>query len=1177
MTRPSRRLTARPAKPGRTWLSVEPLEDRATPATITVTTAEDSLSPMTGISLRQAVGSINLGANLPGVTSTGTYGVDDTILFDSAQVGPAIVLNSGPNPLGALPAVARPLTMTGPGFGALTVSGNNSVRVFDVAASAGAVTIGGLTVANGRSLAVGPDDGNGAGVRAAANLTLTGVRFLNNDASQAGGSPGVNGLGGAIFATRPLALTDSVIEGNTAAVGGGVYAAGVAVTVTGGAFTRNVATQGPGGGLQNDDGQVTITDATFTGNRADDPAAGAGGAIHSTGPAAVLRVRSTTFRANRAEAVGGAVAATHVVEVGALNFVVSVFDGNSAAGAGGAVFYDGGAEPGSSLAVSITTLVNNESGGDGGAVFLANPTGGESLTNVTLTQNAAAGFGGAVYAGPGAGLARLIAVTVARNRAASAGGVGTDSGQAAVFDSILAGNAATQPGGITDADNFVSFGGNVLGFIDPVSASLTRPSDVLGVADPRLGKLPAGFGPIPFLSGSPAIGRGIATGTQPAVPNVTLSAPPTDQDGLDRPSDGAYDAGAFQAQRPAAEPDTYATPFGQPLTVAAPGVLANDEVLEPAYAGNPLTAIDLTQPAAGTGTVTLNPDGSFTYTPPAGFSGTATFTYRAFDQVTASTPTTVTITVSPAGVLTLGPSSLPAGTVGSAYSQAITAAGGAGPVTFRVSAGSLPAGLTLGGDGVLSGTPTAAGTANFTVSATDATGATGSQNYAITVTAVPPAPPVGLFAVGAGAGAAATGAVPQVRVFNADGSFRFDLMPFETDFSGGVRVAVGDVNADGVPDIVCGAGVGGAPRVVVFDGATGRQLFSFFAYPDQDAAGNSNRLGVFVAVGDVTGDGAADVVTGIGSGGGPRVRVFDGRTSGVARDFFAYAPDFLGGVRVAVGDVNADGFADIVTAPGPSGGPDVRLFDGAALTRTNRFTPLKTFDGGMAAGYRGGAFVAVLAAGAAGADADALIVVAPDSFPDFVGTELGAQFGTLPDPNGTAPGGQATASAVSSGPFVSVTAYDAEANTIVPLPAPFGSFPVLSPSADTGVRVAVGVYRGAAGLFVGSGPRTNGFGPTDGGRLQFYAATQNGMIATAPTLDVAGFGASIPQSLYVAGSVPMIVSSSVATTVPPPPVAIVPPTVPPVVPPPVVPPPAVPPPPPLSPPVVPPPPPPAGA
>ncbi|HYO76981.1 MAG TPA: ice-binding family protein, partial [Thermoanaerobaculia bacterium] len=75
----------------------------------------------------------------------------------------------------------------------------------------------------------------------------------------------------------------------------------------------------------------------------------------------------------------------------------------------------------------------------------------------------------------------------------------------------------------------------------------------------------------------------------------------------------------------------------------------------------------------------------------------------------------------PCDPITVNPASLPPGTVGSTFNQTITASGSPGPFTFTVTSGALPNGLTLNqSTGVLSGVPTAAGTSNFTITATDA-------------------------------------------------------------------------------------------------------------------------------------------------------------------------------------------------------------------------------------------------------------------------------------------------------------------------------------------------------------------------------------------------------------------------------------------------------------------------
>jgi hypothetical protein len=79
--------------------------------------------------------------------------------------------------------------------------------------------------------------------------------------------------------------------------------------------------------------------------------------------------------------------------------------------------------------------------------------------------------------------------------------------------------------------------------------------------------------------------------------------------------------------------------------------------------------------------------------------------------------------------------SLTSGVVGTAYSVTITAANGAAPYTFAVTSGSVPAGLSLSAGGVLAGTPSAAGTSNFSVTATDAHSNKVSQTYNLTVTA----------------------------------------------------------------------------------------------------------------------------------------------------------------------------------------------------------------------------------------------------------------------------------------------------------------------------------------------------------------------------------------------------------------------------------------------------------
>ncbi|MCA1684045.1 MAG: FG-GAP-like repeat-containing protein, partial [Actinobacteria bacterium] len=168
------------------------------------------------------------------------------------------------------------------------------------------------------------------------------------------------------------------------------------------------------------------------------------------------------------------------------------------------------------------------------------------------------------------------------------------------------------------------------------------------------------------------------------------------------------------------------------------------------------------------------------------------------------------------------------------------------------------------------------------------------------------------------------------------------IQVFEGSYQGGLNIAAGDFNGDGKADVVVAADAGGGPRVQVINAAQflpgadpvqGKVLADFMGIADAKFRG-----GARVAVGDLNGDGVSDLIVAAGKGGGPRVAVFDGTSirpdltpRRITGDFFAFEHTLRNGAVVAVGDVNGDGRADLVTGAGPGGAPRVVVFSGAGI------------------------------------------------------------------------------------------------------------------------------------------------------------------------------------------------------------------------------------------------------
>ena len=161
--------------------------------------------------------------------------------------------------------------------------------------------------------------------------------------------------------------------------------------------------------------------------------------------------------------------------------------------------------------------------------------------------------------------------------------------------------------------------------------------------------------------------------------------------------------------------------------------------------------------------------------------------------------------------------------------------------------------------------------------------------------------------------------------------------------SGGVRIAWGDVDGDGLPDLLTVNGPGNAVTTVkVFSGKDASVLAEFHAVD------NKYRGGAFVAAADFTGNGQANPVIGLDTGTLPLVRVFDVKGKPLA-EWFAYDERYRGGVRVAVSARN-----HVVTGPG-AGLKDspVHVFDTARLKVPPAVVvPFPGFEGGLNVGGR---------------------------------------------------------------------------------------------------------------------------------------------------------------------------------------------------------------------------------
>jgi hypothetical protein len=364
-------------------------------------------------------------------------------------------------------AIAKDLTVSGPGSSVITVSGNHASRVFDIAATF-SVSIAGLTIADGFN-------GLGGGIFNAGVLTVTDSTLSGNGSNffgtfgggiynQVGGTLTVTGStlsgntaagGGGIFNGRfngggTVTVTGSTLSGNTAfAEGGGIENAGT-VTVTGSTLSGNT-TAGLGGGIDNVSGTLTVTDSTLSGNSATN---GGGGIFNSlVFGAGTLTVTGSTLSDNSTGAgvIGGD--GGGIFNAGVLTVTNSTFSGNSATSSTVSPSVGGGILNSDTLTITGSTLSGNSASGGGGGIY---NDGTLTVTDSTLSANTAFAEGGGID-NTFVGTLTVTDSTLSGNSAGTDGGGvwNGDTGTLTVTDSTLSGNSAGGAGsGIYNAGLF---------------------------------------------------------------------------------------------------------------------------------------------------------------------------------------------------------------------------------------------------------------------------------------------------------------------------------------------------------------------------------------------------------------------------------------------------------------------------------------------------------------------------------------------------------------------------------------------------------------------------------------------------------------------------------------------------------------------------------------------------
>lgn len=964
MMSPFRRLSfSTPNRAPRTRLQTTVLEDRTVPATFTVTDLGDAGAGTLRDAVTQANANPDADTIVFGTTGTITLAseidITESVTIDGA--GAVTLDGGGATRMFEINNAARLLNVTLSGLtfqngdatgsegGAIRITDDEVVTIRSSNFTGNTADSGGALYSDGGIIQIvsttfsantaSDDDGGAISIDGPVTLSIQNSIFTGNSSTNEDGGAiyidGANGViiqgatfagntagedGGAIAMERTsgsVLIENTSLTGNIAVnQGGALYLAalysGSTFSIVNSTISQNSANVGGGARFSDVAGTLSVNGSNFTDNTAVD---GAGFFVDNSGFATLIEVANSQITGNAATSDAGGI--YFYMFAGSVTITNSVISGNTADGDGGGIsvfYYDGGSNNAVNVSIIGSTISGNTAGQDGGGIwigFYENATGDFIVRDTTISGNTAGSLGGGVFFYVDLAFNGSILIdgsSITGNAASEGGGIDLTGGD---FDSAVVISNSTISGNTSDGDGGgMDLYGRFYGGLEIVNTT---------ISDNTAGDEGGGF----WFGDS-------ESDSTVTVKNSTISGNSAVNDG-----GGIYlfmDDGTLILAN--------STVSGNSTTAGDGGGIFTNSCYEDIRIQNSTIVFNSASAGQGGGLFMIGQETQI-------LSSIISGNTAADGNDLAGDGYAFTSQFSLIGDATIGGTSTLVNLGFNLF--------GVDPLLGALQDNGGPTFTHA----LLRGSPAIDFGFNFAGTLYDQRGQPFLRTFgdATDIGAfefqLPPPEPI---VVGAGAGGSG-----EFVVYNLDGTERARITAFDPSVTGGVRVATADVTGDGVYDYIVGAGPGAPSLVKIYDGSTLNQIAILIAFEATFTGG------VYVAGGDIDGDGFAEVVVTPDQGGGPVVAVYDGEALAggsvvqLARFFGIQDANFRGGARVAVGDVTGDGLADIVVAAGFEGGPRVTVWEATAVLTGNTgadATPYANFFA-FEDTLRNGTFVAV--------------------------------------------------------------------------------------------------------------------------------------------------------------------------------------------------------------------------